>query len=129
MNVTGLRYNEGKTRYDLIPADALDQLAKVYTAGAAKYAPRNWEQGFKWMDCYASAMRHGQAWARGEDLDVGPNGEFGPYPDDPDIHMRWTGLPHAVLAAWNWMALTTFFIRGVGEDDRVLSAGERTSLD
>src|SRR3546814_20278471 len=75
MTMTGLRYNEGKTRYDLIPADALDLLAQVYSEGAKKYAPRNWEQGFKWMDCYASAMRHGQAWARGEDLDVGPNGE------------------------------------------------------
>src|SRR3546814_19785729 len=93
MTMTGLRYNEGKTRYDLIPADALDLLAQVYSEGAKKYAPRNWEQGFKWMDCYASAMRHGQAWARGEDLDVGPNGEFGPYPDDPEIDMRWTGLP------------------------------------
>src|SRR3546814_3786614 len=78
MTMTGLRYNEGKTRYDLIPADALDLLAQVYSEGAKKYAPRNWEQGFKWMDCYASAMRHGQAWARGEDLDVGHNGEFGP---------------------------------------------------
>src|SRR3546814_19243288 len=71
------------------------------------------------MDCYASAMRHGQAWARVEDLDVGPNGEFGPYPDAPEIDMRWTGLTHAVLAAWHWMALTTFFARGVGEDDLI----------
>src|SRR3546814_2609897 len=44
MTMTGLRYNEGKTRYDLIPADALDLLAQVYSEGAKKYAPRNWEQ-------------------------------------------------------------------------------------
>lgn len=118
MTEKALRYNEGKTRYDLVPPDAFELLAQVYTIGAQKYAARNWEQGFNWMECYASLMRHTQAWARGEDLDVGPNGEFGPYPEQPDIHMRWTGLPHMALASWNSIALTTFFLRGVGTDDR-----------
>lgn len=117
----GLRYNTGKPRYDLLPPDALDELVKVYTIGAEKYADRNWEKGFPWMSCYGSMMRHIQAWARGEDLDVGPNGESGAYPDDPSIHMRWTGLPHMALASWNAMALTTFYLRGVGVDDRLKS--------
>jgi hypothetical protein len=117
-----MRFNAGKDRYDLVPADALAQLVRVYTIGAQKYADRNWERGFVWMDCYASLMRHIQAWAQGEDLDVGPNGESGPYPDQPDIHMKWTGLPHMALASWNCMALLTFFLRSVGEDNRVKTA-------
>lgn len=118
-----MRFNAGKRRYDLIPPEALRYLADVYTIGAMKYADRNWEKGFPWMSCYASLMRHIQAWAEGEDLDVGPNGEFGPYPDNPEIHMRWTGLPHMALAAWNCFALLTFYLRGVGEDDRVKTEG------
>ena len=112
----GRRYNSGKVRYDLIPPDALAQLAKVYTIGAEKYDDRNWEKGFPWMECYGSLMRHIQAWAQGEDLDVGPNGEFGPDHEN----FKWTGLPHMALAAWNCMALLTFHLRDAGQDDRVV---------
>ena len=33
----------GKGRYDLISPFAIRRLARWYEAGAAKYAPRNWE--------------------------------------------------------------------------------------
>ena len=114
-----MRFNAGKPRYDLVPADAFAKLVDVYTIGSVKYSDRNWEKGFPWMGCYASLMRHVQAWASGEDLDVGPNGEFGPYPDHPEIHMKWTGLPHMALATWNCMTLNAFYLREVGDDDRV----------
>ena len=35
----------GKGRYDLISPFAIRRLARWYEAGAAKYAPRNWEKG------------------------------------------------------------------------------------
>jgi hypothetical protein len=35
-NHEGLRYNQGKVRYDLIPTFANEQLAKVLTFGAEK---------------------------------------------------------------------------------------------
>ena len=43
MNTTAraLRNNANKLRYDLIPAKANEEYAKVWTVGAAKYEPRN----------------------------------------------------------------------------------------
>lgn len=96
----GLRYNQGKIRYDLIPPDALEVLARIFTMGAQKYAPRNWEKGFNWMECYASLMRHAQEWNKGVDVD-----------DE-------SGEPHMGHVMWNAMALTAFYLRGVGVDDR-----------
>ena len=46
-----MRFNAGKLRYDLLPADALERLVGVYTIGAEKYDDRNWEKGFPWMGC------------------------------------------------------------------------------
>jgi uncharacterized HAD superfamily protein len=66
---TGLRFNDGKTRYDLLPPFAVDQLAKVMTKGAEKYADRNWEKGMKWSTVLASLKRHIAAFERGEDID------------------------------------------------------------
>jgi uncharacterized HAD superfamily protein len=65
----GLRFNEGKTRYDLIPAFAMEKMGDVFTMGAQKYGPRNWENGMAWSKVIASLERHLQAIKRGEDFD------------------------------------------------------------
>jgi len=65
----GLRFNQGKTRYDLVPAFAQEQYAKVLTKGSEKYAERNWEIGMKWSKVLASLERHLHAIKRGEDFD------------------------------------------------------------
>lgn len=65
----GLRYNQGKTRHDLVPTFAQEQYAKVLTKGAEKYAERNWELGMPWSKVLASLERHLQAIKRGEDFD------------------------------------------------------------
>ena len=65
----GLRFNEGKTRHDLVPQFAQEQYAKVLTKGAEKYAERNWERGMKWSKVLASMKRHILAFERGEDFD------------------------------------------------------------
>lgn len=114
----GLRFNEGKIRYDLLPFDAIEALAQHYTIGAQKYADRNWEKGFAWMTCFASLMRHLALWLMGEDYDVGPNGEWGPYPDDAELNMKWTGSLHITCVMWNAAALTAFTLRKSGTDDR-----------
>ena len=98
---TGLRYNAGKLRYDLLPVDAIRELTKVMTMGAEKYEARNWEKGFKWMeDCFGSLQRHAQAFAGGEDRDAE------------------SGQLHMAHVMWNAMALVAFQLRGVGTDDR-----------
>ena len=95
-----LRYDKGKTRYDLIPTDALKALADVYGKGAEKYADRNWEQGLSYSRCYGSLLRHLFAWWAGEKC-------------DPE-----TGCHHLMMAAWNAFALFCYEVRGVGTDDR-----------
>jgi hypothetical protein len=95
----GMRFNTGKLRYDLLPPEGLEELVKVYTMGAEKYAPRNWEKGISVTGCFASIMRHSFAWLRGETR-------------DPE-----SGLHHMGHVAWNAIAIVTFYYRKM-EDDR-----------
>ena len=71
MNIDkGLRFNDGKTRHDLVPVFAQEQYARVLTKGSEKYAERNWELGMKWGKVIASMKRHIQAFESGEDYDA-----------------------------------------------------------
>lgn len=90
----------GKLRYDLVPPEGLREIVHVYTVGASKYAPRNWELGTDWMRYFAPMMRHAWAWATGEDRH-----------DD--------GMHHLASVAWYCLALMTYASRGLGKDDRV----------
>ncbi len=54
----GLRFNEGKLRYDLVEPFAHEKMVEVLTLGATKYAERNWEKGMKWSIVIASLKRH-----------------------------------------------------------------------
>lgn len=65
----GLRFNEGKLRYDLIHPKALEGLVNVLTAGSKKYSDRNWEAGMSWSTVIASLKRHLAAIEAGEDYD------------------------------------------------------------
>jgi len=60
----------GKLRYDLIPVGPLRELARVYTIGAEKYAPRGWESGMDWSRIIAAMQRHVEAWRGGETHDA-----------------------------------------------------------
>lgn len=96
----GLRFNEGKTRHDLVPAFAQEQYARVLTAGANKYAERNWERGMAWSKVLASLKRHVLAIERGEDY-------------DPE-----TGLLHAAHVMCNAGFLTEYYKIYPQGDDR-----------
>ncbi len=100
MEDKGLRYNEGKVRYDLIPNFAQEQYAKVLTKGAEKYADRNWEMGMKWSKVMASLKRHTAAFERGEDY-------------DPE-----TGLLHTAHIMCNAAFLTEYYKIYPQGDDR-----------
>jgi hypothetical protein len=63
------RTNENKIRYDLCPAIAQREYAKVWTQGLEKYPSRNWEKGFPFSVVIASAMRHLEAMRLGEMID------------------------------------------------------------
>lgn len=96
---TGVKFDQDKPRYDLIPPEFMDQLATLYARGAKKYADRNWEKGMKPTRIFGALMRHAWAWMRGET-------------HDPE-----TGAHHMVAVAWNAIAIVTYHERGM-EDDR-----------
>lgn len=96
----GLRYNDGKTRHDLLPAYGINEIAKVLTFGADKYADRNWELGMKWSKVLASLKRHINAFESGEDFD------------------KETGLSHMAHAATNALFLVEYTKTYPQGDDR-----------
>jgi hypothetical protein len=65
----GLRFNDEKIRYDLIPPLANREYAKVWTQALGKYPEGNWEKGFLFSEVIASAMRHLEAMRLGEMID------------------------------------------------------------
>lgn len=66
---TGKRFNEGKTRYDLISPFANKILSDVLTSGAEKYGSHNWQKGMSWSKVIASLKRHLAAIENGQDFD------------------------------------------------------------
>lgn len=98
----GVKFDHGKPRMDLIAPELLEEVGKVLAYGAEKYGARNWELGMDWGRPYAAALRHMNAWQRGEDV-------------DPE-----TGLSHMAHAACNLMMLLAFQERGIGTDSRMV---------
>jgi len=97
----GLRFSKGKVRWDLLPPDALLEVAKVYTKGAEKYAARNWERGMKWGECLRALKSHLNKW------------ELGQANDD-----EYPELYNMAMVVWNGLALLSYELRKIGEDDR-----------
>lgn len=78
----GMKFDSGKPEYGLIPAFALEEVVKVLSYGAKKYAPNNWRHVENSPKRYFdAAQRHMWAIARGE-------------ANDPE-----SGMPHAAHAA------------------------------
>lgn len=62
----GKKFDQNKPRMDLLPMDALLEVAKVLTFGATKYGDRNWELGIDPQRLRAAQMRHDAATELGE---------------------------------------------------------------
>lgn len=103
MDNVGLRFNEGKLRYDLLHPEATKGLVKVLTAGAKKYTARNWEKGMSWTSVIASLKRHLAAIEAGEDYD------------------NETGLLHADHIQCNSHFLSAYYKIAPQHDDRLHS--------
>lgn len=94
------KHDQGKLRYDLIPAYALEELARVYTIGANKYSDNNWRKGMNWGRVFRALMSHAWKWWRGESHDQ----------DD--------GQHHLSSVAWCTFTLMEWERTKVGIDDR-----------
>lgn len=99
----GLRYDGGKPRFDLLPPDAMIELAQLYANGAVKYNDNNWRLGLPWCKTIGAALRHIFKWMRGEDID------------------EETGCHHLICAAWNCLAIVQYKYDNVGVDDRYVA--------
>ena len=73
---------DGKGRMDLLPVRALIEVAKIFEAGAKKYAARNWEKGIPLSRYMDSGLRHAMKWLRGD-----------------------RDEPHLAMACWNFLCL------------------------
>ena len=62
-----MKFDQGKLRYDLLPVEPIEEIVRVLTFGAEKYAPNSW-QGVPDGEnrYYAAAWRHILAWRKGE---------------------------------------------------------------
>lgn len=104
-SATGGEKGTKPERYDLIPVEALAQVARLYGRGAAKYAAHNWRKGYEWSKSYAAMQRHATQFWAGEDIDE---------------EMQ---LPHLASVIFHAMALLVFMEEHRGFDDRYTTTG------
>lgn len=65
-----MKYDDMKLRFDLVPFEAIEQLAAVLTFGALKYEPESWQEVPDAINRYRAALlRHYSAYVQGEDYD------------------------------------------------------------
>nr|DAI01256.1 MAG TPA: hypothetical protein [Caudoviricetes sp.] len=88
---------DDKTRWELIPLDCLEDIARVYTEGAKKYGDNNWQNLDNGFERYRAAMfRHLIEYMKGERVDSD------------------TGCFHLAQCAWNCIAMLWYDKHGKG---------------
>jgi hypothetical protein len=97
---TGLRYNEGKSRVDLLDPAWLEDVGMVLEFGARKYAQNNWRGGIPISGIVSSLLRHTFALMRGEEMD------------------KESGLRHTAHLSCNAMFLHWMLLNRPDLDDR-----------
>ena len=93
---TGARRNssEGKGRFDLLPVEAIQALAKRFEYGAKLHGDNNWRKGIPNSSLFYSALRH---------LFQAMNGE--------------TDEPHLAACMWNVAVLIYNQERNLGREE------------
>jgi len=93
---------DNKVMMELLPWPELEEIAKVYTAGARKYGPHNWENLSDGYERYKGAMlRHLTEVEKGNDID------------------SETGCLHAAKVAWNAIAMLHFKMKKMSLQNNV----------
>jgi hypothetical protein len=96
------KFDATKVRVDLLPIDAMTQVADVFGFGAKKYFANSYRQGetVAWSRTYGSILRHLFAFWQGEDT-------------DPE-----SGLPHLAHAGTQLFILMEHTAHNKDKDDR-----------
>lgn len=70
----GLKYDDKKLRWDLLPIEQVEEIVKILTFGANKYTDNSWQRVENGIErYYAALMRHIVDWRKGEELDPESN--------------------------------------------------------
>ncbi len=112
LKTTGVKFDAGKIRIELIPPEFILAVATILTVGAIKYADRNWELGMKWSRVYGAMLRHLLAWWGNKTARTTHSFLFGPL----DLETGYSHLWHAGACL---AFLISYEERNIGEDDRV----------
>lgn len=94
------KFDADKARMELLPPEAMEKVARVFTYGAKKYAPWNFRKGMARTRLLGAALRHLFSWSRGEEQD------------------SESGESHLAHAACCVLMLLDAELLGYGEDDR-----------
>jgi len=97
--LTGGQKGSKSERFDLVPSQAMEEVASVYGRGAVKYADRNWEKGYHWGLSLAALERHLNKFKQGQIRDE-------------------LGNHHLACVVFHALALITFEKFNLGTDDR-----------
>lgn len=97
---TGGEKGSKAQRFDLVPFEAVAEIAEIYDFGSKKYADHNWRKGYNWGLSFAALQRHLALFWEGEDYD------------------EESGLNHLAHAGWHCLALLTFYREHPELDDR-----------
>lgn len=104
---TGGEKGQKLERFDLVPAEAMADVARHYGIGARKYADNNWRRGYNWSLSLAALERHLNQFKAGDDID-----------DE-------TGSPHMAAVVFHALALLTFMDEHPELDDRYHRGDDR----
>lgn len=98
--MTGMKFDDEKSRVDLIPAQVIFNEGDVFRYGAKKYGEDNWRGGIGFRRLIGATMRHVLAFSKGELR-------------DPESGLLHTAHARACLAM-----LEESHVLGLGKDDR-----------
>jgi len=88
---------DDKLRWDLLPMEEIEDIVKVYHAGAKKYDPNTWQNLDNGFERYRAAMfRHLMEYMKGERVD------------------KETNVHHLAAAAWNVITMLWYDKHGKG---------------
>lgn len=104
LDTGGVKHDSDKAQINIIDPAFIDEMGKVFSFGANKYARGNYRKGMEWSRLTDAAMRHILAFQSGEDM-------------DPE-----SGLLHLAHAGSCLSMLTDFYVNQLGTDDRIKRA-------
>lgn len=69
----GTKHDQSKAPMDLIPYEALEEIARVLGEGEKKYSTANWAKGIEMRRLIAASLRHIGQFNAGQDYDEETN--------------------------------------------------------